>query len=384
MRAAASTTGKTPQKGGSNGDLGGKMSGGLEAAGDAITGALVAGAVKPAHGEGEGRTAESACLNCGTLLTDAYCSACGQHAHVHRTLLSLWHDIAHGVFHFEGKVWRTIPMLIAHPGALTRRYIHGQRARFVSPLALFLFAVFLMFATMHGFSGELDAPILTPAQRAAAVQKIDGKIGEAEAELKQAVAEHAQDPTETPEGELTGLRASLAALKLSRSKIAAGSEGKGEAAGSFTFTDLTTGWPALDAGIARANRNPGLALYKIQSSAYKYAWALIPISVPFVALMFLWRRQYKLYDHAIFVTYSLAFMLLLVTLLSLMVRIGVPDGWIVLSALIVPPVHMFAQLRGAYELRKRSAAWRTVALTIFAFTAFAAFAALLLVLGLTD
>ena len=40
---------------------------------------------------------------------------------------------------------RTLPMLAWKPGELTRRYIDGQRARFVSPIALFLFCVFLMF-----------------------------------------------------------------------------------------------------------------------------------------------------------------------------------------------------------------------------------------------
>jgi hypothetical protein len=50
------------------------------------------------------------------------------------------------VFHFEGKIFRTLPMLVFRPGALTRRYIAGERARFVSPLALFLFTVFAMFA----------------------------------------------------------------------------------------------------------------------------------------------------------------------------------------------------------------------------------------------
>ena len=58
------------------------------------------------------------------------------------------------MFHFEGKVWRTLPMLVAHPGSLTRRYIDGERARFVSPLALFLFFVFLMFATISSLGSS--------------------------------------------------------------------------------------------------------------------------------------------------------------------------------------------------------------------------------------
>ena len=87
----------------------------------------------------DGHTHERACLNCGAALTGDYCHACGQHAHVHRTVSAFFHDLMHGVLHFEGKIWRTLPLLVVRPGELTWRYIEGQRARFVSPIALFLF-----------------------------------------------------------------------------------------------------------------------------------------------------------------------------------------------------------------------------------------------------
>ena len=51
-------------------------------------------------------------------------------------LTALWHDLAHGVLHLDGKIWRTLPLLAWRPGELTRRYIEGERARFVSPMAL--------------------------------------------------------------------------------------------------------------------------------------------------------------------------------------------------------------------------------------------------------
>jgi len=140
----------------------------------------------------------------------------------------------------------------------------------------------------------------------------------------------------------------------------------------------------LDDGIAKARENPGLMIYKLQTSAYKYSWALIPISVPFVALLFLWRRKFKLYDHAIFVTYSLAFMMLGVVVLSIAGALGFAEGLIVVSTMAVPVVHMFAQLRGAYGLGKFSALWRTVALTIFSFLALTTFTAMLLAMGLME
>ncbi len=41
-------------------------------------------------------------------------------------------------------MWSTLPMLIRKPGELTRRYGAGKRAKFISPMALFLFSVFLL------------------------------------------------------------------------------------------------------------------------------------------------------------------------------------------------------------------------------------------------
>jgi hypothetical protein len=356
------------------------MSGGIEAAGDIATGALIGRAFEPSAGEGHGSGAEHGlCLNCGTALIGDYCHACGQAEHVHRTLSSILHDLLHGVFHFEGKVWRTVPMLVFHPGALTRRFIAGERARFVSPLALFLFSVFLMFATIHTFSGELDLPnrtAATPKQLA----EVDKEIAEATAELKQAQADHANKPAGIPDGELIAAKTILRSLKTTRATMATDKDGK--SGGNFKV--VNTGWHIFDKGVEKAQANPGLALYKLQSSAYKFSWALIPISVPFVALMFLWRRQFHLYDHAIFVTYSLAFMMLFVVALTLAGNIGMSSGLIILAVLTVPPVHMFAQLRGAYSLRKRSALWRTIALMVFAFLALDAFAILLLVMGLME
>src|SRR3982751_1997825 len=130
------------------------MVGDFEALGDAVTGGIVGRAVEPKAGEAsDGHIHETNCLNCGSELVGDFCYACGQHAHVHRTLSAFFHDFLHGVLHFEGKIWRTLPLLAWKPGELTRRYIDGQRASFVSPIALFLFCVFLTFAVM-GLTGS--------------------------------------------------------------------------------------------------------------------------------------------------------------------------------------------------------------------------------------
>ena len=67
------------------------------------------------------------CLDCGAALLGPHCSICGQKARVHRNMMAIGHDMAHGILHLEGKFWRTLPELALRPGELTRRYIEGQR-----------------------------------------------------------------------------------------------------------------------------------------------------------------------------------------------------------------------------------------------------------------
>ena len=78
------------------------------------------------------------------------------------------------MFNFEGKIWRTLPMLAWRPGELTRRYIAGERARFVSPVALFLFTVFLMFAVLN-FTGALEPPTIRDASSASCGERSRGR-----------------------------------------------------------------------------------------------------------------------------------------------------------------------------------------------------------------
>src|ERR1700759_675208 len=109
------------------------MAGGVEAIGEAVSGAMLARTVEPEAGE-HGDHGPGNCLNCGAALEGPYCHDCGQPGHIHRSLAAFWHDLAHGVLHFEGKIWRTLPLLAWRPGALTRRYVEGGGGRFVSPV----------------------------------------------------------------------------------------------------------------------------------------------------------------------------------------------------------------------------------------------------------
>ncbi|NNM77010.1 DUF3667 domain-containing protein [Sphingomonas sp. ID1715] len=346
---------------------------GAEAAGELVTGALVAGAVErhagARHGGGDHA---SLCLNCGTALLGDYCHRCGQPEHIHRSLSAIWHDLAHGVLHFEGKIWNTLPLLVWRPGELTRRFIHGERARFVSPMALFLFSVFLMFATFGAIGAHLEIPDNTPPTAAAqssakaAIPKVEAEVEALKAQLRATKDPGKAEALKSREDEA---RRELASLR----QIASWQPGR--------FTGLKTGWLHLDEGFAKANKNPNLALYKMQSSAYKYSWALILLSTPFLWLLYAWHRKYKVYDHAVFVTYSLSFMSLLVIALTLLSKAGLGEDAVALAALGIPPLHIYRQLRGAYGTRRRWALLRTMLLVAFATITLTVFFLLLFAVG---
>jgi hypothetical protein len=74
-------------------------------------------------------------------------------------------------------------------------------------------------------------------------------------------------------------------------------------------------------------------------------------------------------------------MMLLLTVGTL---IGLISAGLASLAWLVPPVHMYRQLKGTYGLGKWGAVWRTAALTIFAFIAISLFVSLLVTLGAFD
>jgi hypothetical protein len=100
-----------------------------------------------------------------------------------------------------------------------------------------------------------------------------------------------------------------------------------------------------------------------------------------VWLLFPFNRRFRLYDHTVFVTYSLCFMMLLLATASV---VGLVASSIAGFAFFVPPFHMYRQLKGTYGLSRGGALWRTGLLTIFAFIAISLFGSLLIAIGAFD
>ena len=377
----------------------------LEAAGGAVTAGVIAGAIeKPTGHAGE---AHGACADCGAEVTGNFCSNCGQAAHVHRTLLHLGEELLHGVMHFDGRLWRTLPLLILNPGRLTREWVQGKRTRYVSPLAMFLFTLFVMFFALSFMPHQAVTLPSLPQQIEAQKEAIVEAEQAAAARKEVDAAEAAMEPSDgSPPAFNSGARAGAAAgalaaaeagviaekAKLERlQKDAIEGRKDGLASGSWQaqVADIASSVGAdgqtngLTKTVAKKLKNPDLALYKLQQTIYKFAFLLVPLSIPFVALMFLWKRGFTLYDHGVFVLYSLTFMSLLLMAVVLVATTlkGAGAAAATIAALIVP-AHMFAQLKGAYSLKVFSTLWRTVALLIFCEIAATLFIVAIIYLGL--
>ncbi|MHA6721801.1 DUF3667 domain-containing protein [Sphingomonas sp. RS2018] len=343
--------------------------------------------------DASGHDASGSCANCAAALTGPYCHACGQHGHVHRTIGAFVHDILHGVFHFEGRFWSTLPKLAFRPGELTRRYVHGERAKFVSPIALFLFSVFLMFAVVANLPGwnfggeEWLKPGLNGGM-AQARDKVVEQRKKADAALVDQVGELRRERAdEAPDADkIQRLERRIVEVRESRRQLIRAEQLLPKAT---TFDIGGPGDPAADDNwlehkVRMARDNPKLLFYKIKTSAYKFSWALIPISLPFIWILFPFRRDVGMYDHAIFATYSLTFMSLLTIVLAVLGAVGVPAALLLFAWLLIPPLHMYRQLKGAYGLSRAGTIWRLFWLLNFIGITTMLFTLLLLYLGVAD
>ncbi|MEZ5708606.1 MAG: DUF3667 domain-containing protein [Blastomonas sp.] len=377
------------------------MSSEIDAVGTIAEGAMLSRALEKRAGEaGTDDSGHGECLNCQTVLTGPYCHACGQSAHIHRSISAFWHDILHGVLHFDGKFWRTLPLLAWHPGKLTRRYVHGERARFISPMALFLFAIFMMFAIFSyvgspDFDGKDVVHVEAPdsvmngdwsAGLRVDAEEMDRNIAEMEQELAGLPASEDTAEREALEKEISDAKRERNGMSYAMGQFAKYPDVQGANSGSLlTDNKVNLGWPEFDQwatkALKKANANPDLLLYKLQSNGYKFAWLLIPLSIPFVWLATIGVRGHRFYDHAVFTTYSIAFMSLLFILVALATKFSIASGLVTTLAVLYIPFHMYRQLRHAYGLTRFGTFIRLSVLMVCILFVLIAFFAILLTLG---
>jgi len=435
------------------------MSSEVEAAGAVVDAGLV-GSVIDKHGHEGGHAAIGPCANCGAPLQGHYCSQCGQPAHIHRSLLHMIEEIFHGVMHFDARAWRTVPRLVFQPGKLTYEYIHGRRATYISPLAMFLFVVFVMFfvfslsggsqvgvgsdaAQMSKTMGELTEAQTALADARAGMEKLEAELATAKengsgpeelAEIEErlssarAKVRAIETATEVLTEDFGGLVAGQVPVKPPTPPGARLENGEGAVPGAesppadgesvadappaehdaedepgYVYEGsgkglleqvgeearsgelkIHTSNKDLDKKILKKLQNPELAIYKIQNTAYKFSFLLVPISLPFMWLLFFWKRGVTLFDHCVVVLYSLSFMSLLFVFMSLLGMAPWTTPALVWAVLwLAPLAHLYVQLKGAYRLSIFSALWRTFAVGTFAIISLVLFILAIIALGFT-
>jgi hypothetical protein len=97
----------------------------------------------------EGLSAESrsgACLNCGTPLSGPFCGGCGQRdIPPYPSVRELAVDAVSEFSGWDGRLASTLSALVRHPGMLTHEFLEGRRARYISPLRLYLMSSLVYF-----------------------------------------------------------------------------------------------------------------------------------------------------------------------------------------------------------------------------------------------
>ena len=112
------------------------------------------------------------CPNCSATVHGPFCAQCGQ-----ETVITIprWREFAHEYatqfVSLDGRLWRTLRLLLFQPGALTLEFIAGRRRRFVRPLPLYLSTSFLLFLLLTVFPAEVVRINVDPAREAASSVK---------------------------------------------------------------------------------------------------------------------------------------------------------------------------------------------------------------------
>ena len=225
------------------------------------------------------------CLNCGAELAGEFCHACGQKRFEEsdRRFGHLLRQFAGSLTDLDGRVWRSVRALLFRPGLLSREYIEGRRARWLSPVSLFLtISVIYFLAPLRG--GDLTLQF---------IQQVSPEIRE------QALA-----PDETL------------------------SDAQREASGQW-YSDITSRWierrvQARDAAMRWATNGAGGYGIRDYRAAYDakaddVSKGLVILHVPFAAfalLLLFWRPRHYYAEHFVVALHFLTFWMIALQLIS--------------------------------------------------------------------
>ena len=100
------------------------------------------------------------CKSCGNTFKGQYCNHCGEKVITEkdRKLRYFLGDFINSLTFADSKFWRTLKIILIHPGSLSHHFIEGRRKPFMKPISIFLFAnlIYFLFPLINTFTTNLE------------------------------------------------------------------------------------------------------------------------------------------------------------------------------------------------------------------------------------
>ncbi len=129
-------------------------------------GTVPGGPLRP--GAGAPVAAAAVCQDCGAPVSGNYCSNCGQETKIETpTVRQFTHELMDQYIAVEGKLGRTLRVLVTRPGQLTVDYVEGRRQRYVRPLKLYVSISVVFFGLLGILPDSIGNPFTSSAPAAA-------------------------------------------------------------------------------------------------------------------------------------------------------------------------------------------------------------------------
>lgn len=131
------------------------------------------------------------CLSCAAKIAGPFCWNCGQkNDDMRRSTFVLFKDFIKDTFAFDSRMWRTLGLMAASPGAVPTNYSHGKRSRYTPPVRLFLvvsFLFFLVLSVTHTMFVAVEVRAKTAEEIAAEKAALETALAEAGPEARAAL-----------------------------------------------------------------------------------------------------------------------------------------------------------------------------------------------------
>jgi hypothetical protein len=268
------------------------------------------------------------CANCGAELAGEYCAACGQRhePHVH-TVGHFVGEAFESISHADSRLWRTLWLLFARPGFLTREFFAGRRMRYLPPFRLYL-VLSVIFFVVTGLPDD------SPTEVAGAGRKAMTDPAQAAKQAEAGRAEVAEVTAAAEAGDIAKLAEIAARHQAPQAANAPIEDSVVKVQGFKEFCDAFEAPEAGGSGRA-ARENIRKFCQRAQDDGSELGAALIrnlpramflflPLLAGIMKLMY-WRPRRYYVEHLLFLVHTHAAVFLVFTLVALYSFIPVLD-----------------------------------------------------------